>query len=54
MKKEYIKPALQDIQITTSEIIATSSITGETGGEGKDNVEFESAENNREWGNLWK
>ncbi|MBR5477868.1 MAG: hypothetical protein IKV19_05455 [Bacteroidaceae bacterium] len=54
MKKEYVRPAGQLIQVTPSEMIAVSNVTGNTGGEGKDDVKFESGSDNRDWGNLWK
>ncbi|MBR5829008.1 MAG: hypothetical protein IKY47_03000 [Bacteroidaceae bacterium] len=54
MKKEYVRPAGQLVQIAPVELIAVSSVTGDTSGDGKDDVKFESGSDNRDWGNLWK
>ena len=51
MKKEYVKPTSEEIQIETSQII-TSSITGSA--PDSDDSEFGAPMQRRgEWGNLW-
>ena len=51
MKKEYVKPTSEEIQIETSQMI-TSSITGSA--PDSDDSEFGAPMPRRgEWGNLW-
>lgn len=51
MKKEYVKPICEEIQIETSQMI-TSSITGSA--PDSDDSEFGAPMQRRgEWGNLW-
>jgi hypothetical protein len=53
MKKEYVKPTSEEIQIETSQMI-TSSITGYA--PDSDDSEFGApakASRRGEWGNLW-
>ena len=51
MKKEYVKPTIEEIQIETSQMI-TSSITGSA--PDSDDSEFGAPMQRRgEWGNLW-
>jgi hypothetical protein len=51
MKKEYVKPTSEEIQIETSQMI-TSSITGYA--PDSDDSEFGAPLQRRgEWGNLW-
>ena len=51
MKKEYVKPTSEEIQIETSQMI-TSSITGYA--PDSDDSEFGAPMHRRgEWGNLW-
>lgn len=51
MKKEYVKPTSEEIQIETSQMI-TSSITGYA--PDSDDSEFGAPMQRRgEWGNLW-
>ena len=55
MKKEYIKPTSEEMQIDTSQMLAssvTSSITGSA--PDSDDSEFGAPMHRRgEWGNLW-
>ena len=54
MKKEYVKPICEEIQIETSQMI-TSSITGSA--PDSDDSEFGApakASRRGEWGNLWQ
>ena len=52
MKKEYVKPICEEIQIETSQMI-TSSITGSA--PDSDDSEFGApASRHGEWGNLWQ
>ena len=52
MKKEYVKPICEEIQIETSQMI-TSSITGSA--PDSDDSEFGAPMQRRgEWGNLWQ
>ena len=55
MKKEYIKPTSEEMQIDTSQMLAssvTSSITGSV--PDSDDSEFGAPMHRRgEWGNLW-
>ena len=51
MKKEYIKPTSEEMQIDTSQMLA-SSITGSA--PDSDDSEFGAPASRRgEWGNLW-
>lgn len=51
MKKEYIKPTSEEMQIDTSQMLA-SSVTGSA--PDSDDFEFGAPMHRRgEWGNLW-
>ena len=50
MKKEYIKPRMNEVEVISTEMIATSIPVGED----KDNGVTGVNPNRGEWGNLWK
>ena len=50
MKKEYIKPLMNEVEVTSTEMIATSIPVGEDKETGVAGV----SQNRGEWGHLWK
>lgn len=50
MKKEYIKPLMNEVEVTSTEMIATSIPVGEDKETGVTGVN----PSRGEWGNLWK
>lgn len=46
MKKEYLVPQTESLEITFTNVLAASPVLG---GEGKDNVEFEAPKREFEW-----
>lgn len=50
MKKEYIKPRMNDVEIVSLEMIASSIPVGEDKESGVTGVNKKRGE----WGNLWK
>ena len=50
MKKEQIKPRMNDVEVVSTEMIATSIPVGEDKESGVTGVN----QNRGEWGNLWK
>lgn len=50
MKKEYIKPRMNEVEVISTEMIATSISVGED----IENGVTGAKQNRGEWGNLWK
>ena len=50
MKKEYIKPRMNEVEIVSIEMIASSIPVGEDKESGVTGVK----QNRGEWGNVWK
>ena len=50
MKKEYIKPRMNEVEIVSMEMIASSIPVGEDKESGVTGVK----QNRGEWGNMWK
>lgn len=53
MKKEYMKPAVQECVAVVDEIIATSQVRITVGGD-VENATTDVGSSRGEWGNLWK
>ena len=50
MKKEYIKPIMNSVEVVSIEMIATSILVGED----KESGVTGASQNRGEWGNVWK
>ena len=56
MKKHYITPAMEVVNIETQSILAGSPGTSqiETLGERKEDIEWSNSRRGGDWGNLWE